>query len=79
MEIAIVSASFLALIPVVIGIVEVVKRVGLKAKYAPILSLVVGIGLAALIGGGWSEVILGGVIVGLSASGLYSGTKAAIQ
>lgn len=75
----IVSASFLALIPVVIGLTQVVKKVGLSNRYAPLASLVFGLLGAFLLGGEATEVILAGVIVGLSASGLYAGTKAMVR
>lgn len=79
MDIQIVSASFLALIPVVIGVVAVVRKVGLARRYAPLASIVIGILGCSLLGGSWTEVILAGVIVGLSASGLYSGTKTTVK
>jgi len=74
----IVSTSFLALIPVVVGLVQVAKKIGLRGKYAPIVAILFGIGGSFLLGGSWTEVILAGVIVGLSSSGLYSGTKSTV-
>lgn len=64
-------------IPIVAGLVEIIKTAGLPSRYAPIVSLLVGIGVSYLFG--WSEWqwgILNGVVYGLSASGLYSGVKA---
>lgn len=75
----IVSATFLALIPVVIGVTEVVKRMGLAKKFVPLASLLLGVLGSWLLGGEWTEIILAGVIVGLSASGLYSGTKTTVS
>lgn len=65
-----------ALIPATMGLVEVAKSAGLPSKYAPIVSLVIGIALGVAtsldnIGKG----IIVGIAIGLSASGLYSGTK----
>ena len=48
-----------------------------ESKYAPILSIIVGVSLTFLYGGvEWQPLLINGIIAGLSASGLYSGTKA---
>jgi hypothetical protein len=60
-------------IPAILAIVEALKMVGLDSKYAPIVSIVVGIAFG-LAFGDW----VAGLILGLSASGLYSGVKKAI-
>ena len=66
-----------ALIPATMGLVEVAKRTGLPSKYAPIVSLVIGtcLGVATSLDNIGKGVIVG-IAIGLSASGLYSGTKA---
>ena len=66
-----------ALIPATMGLVEVCKSAGLPSKYAPIVSLAIGTGLGVAtsldnVGKG----VIVGIAIGLSASGLYSGTKA---
>lgn len=66
----------LALIPITVGLVEVVKRGGLPVRYAPVVAVVFGVAGSFSIGGAITEVILGGIVVGLSAAGLYSGTSA---
>lgn len=65
-----------ALIPATMGLVEVAKSAGLDSKYAPIVSLVVGmtLGIATSLDNIGRGVIVG-IAIGLSASGLYSGTK----
>lgn len=69
LELAFLSAIILAL-------VEVVKRCGLPVKYAPLLAVVVGIVLSILTGlGGWGEIIINGIVAGLTAVGLFSGVK----
>ena len=74
-----ISNVFLALIPVTWGVVQAVKKVGLKSRWAPLTSLAVGVVLAFILGGdSLSQVILGGLVVGLSAAGLYSGVKATV-
>ena len=58
------------------GITEVVKRLGLPSKYSPLVSLFVAIGLSFLaITDTMNNKILTGLLVGLSASGLYSWTN----
>jgi uncharacterized membrane protein len=67
-------------IAVVTGVTELVKQVGLDSKYAPVVSLLLGIGIAFLFyTNDIAQTILSGVIIGLSASGLYSGTKTIIN
>lgn len=73
-----ISTQFLVLIPVVLGLVQVVKLSGLATRWAPLTSLVLGICVAALVSGLSRIGILQGVIIGLSAAGLYSGTKTTI-
>ena len=66
-----------AFIPVIVGIVEVLKRIGLKDRFAPITSIIIGIVLGILYGneGDIKKGVLQGVYFGLAATGLYSGTK----
>lgn len=69
------SAVVVAAIPITVGVVQVVKKVGLTDKWAPLASLLVGAGLVFLSGAVWQIVIAQGIIVGLAASGLYSSGK----
>jgi hypothetical protein len=66
-----------ALIPLITALIELSKQAGLSTKYCPILSIVLG-----LLAGAFyinpinlKEGIVSGLMVGLSASGLYSSTK----
>jgi hypothetical protein len=66
-------------IAVIIGLVQLAKQVGLPVKYAAPLSLVLGVAgsflfPAVTVG----ATILAGVVLGLAASGLYSGGSNAI-
>lgn len=76
MEITVVT--FPILLAVVIGLDELAKKLGLPTRWAPALSLVLGIacGLIFFIDKGVPIAALNGVVLGLSASGLYSGLKA---
>ena len=65
---------------VIVGLVELAKGQGLPSRYAPVLAVCLGL-LFATLGklddptvGTWLQTELLGLITGLSASGLYSGT-----
>jgi len=70
-----VSIQFALLIPVVTGLVEIVKGAKVPNRFLPIVSIFFGLLLTFLLN---DFNILQGVIVGLSASGLYKGTKTLI-
>ena len=68
------------LAPITTGIIEVVKQtLNINKRYLPILSLLVGIFIAAAIALGTgqdvTQFVLVGIVGGLSASGLYDQTK----
>lgn len=65
-------------IPVINGLAEVAKRAGLSNRYVPLLA--VGLGLLAGIGlrspdESMAIAVIEGLVIGLSAVGLYSGTR----
>lgn len=64
-------------IAVIIGVSQVVKNLGLKCKYIPLFNLALGILMSAFFMTDiiMQERILQGLIVGLSASGLFDQTK----
>jgi len=66
-----------AIIPIVVGLVEVAKTGGLPNRFAPILALMLGIlaGIFYLEPENVKEGVLKGVVVGLSSVGLYSATR----
>ena len=66
-------------IAMVVGITEVVKRaLKVPSRFSPLLALLIGIGIVFLGDTGVKETIVTGIIVGLSASGLYGGVKKTI-
>lgn len=67
----------IAIIPLLIGILEVLKKVGLKEKYVPVASVLLGIviGIGLFGNGDIRAGLVQGIFIGLSAVGLYSGTK----
>jgi hypothetical protein len=63
------------------GVVEVIKRTGyLPDKFAPLAAMLVAIALSVALSLGHAVVsvdaVLGGIMFGLAASGLYSGVAA---
>ena len=68
-------------IPVIVAIVSAVKMAGLRSKFAPLFSLVVGMGLFYFFGDKVEagERLFMGILSGLGASGLYSGAKATVK
>lgn len=69
-----------ALMPVIVALVALAKELGLPAKFAPLVSI--GLGVAAILlfaNVEWREAVFEGVICGLAASGLYSGGKSFVE
>jgi hypothetical protein len=64
------------IIAVLVGVSQVIKGLGLKAKFIPVVNLVLGIGAGFLLKDmSVAEQIVTGAIIGLSASGLYDQKK----
>ena len=66
---------------IVIGLVQVAKTMGLPSRYAPLLAIILGVlGLLVIT---WfapeAKVVFTGIVVGLTACGLYSGVKKTIK
>ncbi|KXZ40102.1 hypothetical protein SAMN05661008_01307 [Alkalithermobacter thermoalcaliphilus JW-YL-7 = DSM 7308] len=64
-------------ISIIIGFIEVAKTAGFPKKYAPLLSLFIGIVISIFYDTSIDvkERILKGIIAGLTSSGLFSGYK----
>lgn len=69
------------LVPVILAMVELLKRVGIPKKLSPVVSLLLGIlsGFYYLAPGDPKKAIFLGLVIGLSAIGLFSGTKNTLQ
>ena len=64
------------IIAVVVGFSQIVKTIGLQTKYVPLLNLTLGIVLGVLfLDGNIKTNVFQGIIIGLSASGLFDHTK----
>jgi len=71
----------IALIPLIIGLAEVIKKIGLNSKFIPLVNLILGLiaGIIFLNPGDIKAGIIQGLFIGLSASGLYSGVKNTVE
>lgn len=69
------------LIPVIVGIIEILKRIGMPSVWAPYASLVLGLAGSYLYLAPDDHVksILYGIILALASVGLWSGTRSVIQ
>ena len=69
----------IAVIPAIVGLVQVTKDIGLPANYAPLCAVCFGLlaGFAQFYAGqaAWISAAITGIALGLSAVGLYSGAK----
>lgn len=69
------------LIPLIVSLVELLKSLGLKKKFLPVASIIFGLGAGIFYI--YPDDLKGGIIIGLmlglSASGLYSSTKNTIK
>lgn len=71
----------IAIIPLLIGVLETIKKAGLDNKYVPVISIILGMimGIILFSNGDLAAGIVQGIFIGLSAVGLYSGTKNTIE
>lgn len=72
--------SFVILTAITVGLVEIVKKLMGENRYVPLVALAVGVALAFLgqtytEAVSWQDSVLYGLVMGLSAMGLYSGGK----
>ena len=71
------DAYDIAIVPLIVGLVALATSFGLPKRFAPLLSLALGL-VAAFVyisPGNIPQAILSGITLGLSAVGLYSGSK----
>ncbi|PGX99929.1 holin [Bacillus cereus] len=64
------------MIAIVVGLSQIAKTIGLQTKYIPLLNLTLGIALGVLfLPQDLKMNVFQGIIIGLSASGLFDHTK----
>ena len=68
------------IIAIITGLIEMFKKLGLNTKFAPVISVILGLFFCILCGESYSysDIVINGLIIGLSACGLYSGAKTLI-
>ncbi len=72
---------------IIVALIEFAKSYGLNSKWAPLVAVILGIGLAVIVHlaeinpqvAVWAQIVLGGILCGLAAVGGYSGTKSFIE
>lgn len=71
------TAYGIALVPVMVGLSELLKRFGLPSRFIPLSTLLLGFFFAFfyLAPGEPKKALLFGTVLGLSAIGLFSGAK----
>lgn len=76
-----VSAYDVALVPIITGLVQVAKEVGLPSRFASLFSVLLGVvaGVTYLFPDDLWKGIFVGITFGLAACGLYSGGKNTAQ
>ena len=68
------------LTPIIVALVEAIKQLGIPSKLLPWISMLLGVSFNIMLSAAIStEIVLMGIIFGLSACGLYSGTKAVLK
>lgn len=71
-------------VALIVVIVELAKRYGMDARWAPLVAMAIGVAFAVLAKlsalyptfAEWYEMVVIGLLAGLTAAGLYSGQKA---
>jgi len=71
----------IALIPVVTILVNIIKGTGISSKFHPVIALGLGIifGIVFIGNGDLKKGILAGIVIGISASGLYSNGREVVK
>lgn len=67
--------SILLTVPAIVALTNLAKRTGLPSRWAPLVSVMVGVAVACgdaySTGAGYLDAVARGIILGLTASGLY--------
>jgi hypothetical protein len=72
--------DFVTAVPLIIAIVEAAKMAGLPKRLTPLFSIALGVVGFYFVGDGdTAQRIVNGLIVSLTASGLYSTTKTTVK
>ncbi|WBW95793.1 holin [Oceanirhabdus sp. W0125-5] len=71
----------IALIPIVTILVNIIKGTGVPTKFLPLISLCIGVvfGILFVGNGDIKNGVLAGIVIGISASGLYSNGREVVN
>lgn len=69
------------IVPLIIAITELAKRLGLPKRLAAIFAWLLGVVIAFVYvtPGNWKDALFVGSVLGLSAAGLFSGTRSILK
>lgn len=74
-----IEITFPILVAVTMGVTEVIKIIIGNTRFTPLIALFLGVGVALGAFDVNFQAVLTGLAIGLSACGLFSGTKAVIK
>lgn len=74
-----ITLQFIVLVPVVVGVVQAFKKIGMPSKWSAIAAIVLGVAGVSLLDTLSGANALQGIVVGLAAAGLYSGAKSTVS
>lgn len=64
---------------IAMAVSQMIKKVGVRSKYIPLICLVLGTLLTMVMYGFTKGVLLNGLVASLTAMGLYSGVKTTVK
>lgn len=66
-------------VALILALVEIVKKIGLPTRFAPVVALIIGVTLGIIAYGFTAQGVILGLAAGASAVGVYSGTKNVVK
>jgi len=75
------NGTVLFLTPIIVGLVQVGKKMGIPARYCPLLAVFLGIGVSFVYQPipNYPEALIEGIMAGLASVGLFSGARSVIK
>ena len=67
------------IIAIILGLTEVIKKLGLKSRFAPAVAVVIGIIASCVTYGFSGQSAFLGVLLSLTAMGMFSGVKTSVK
>lgn len=81
MDVIAIAPTFLVLVPLVIGLTQLVKTYKyIPKRFVPLFAVVASVGGVALLSdGSLSQIVVQGLLVGLSSVGLFNASRTTIE